>query len=62
MWDLARLGWALHGPTTAMTVPIGEFTNSDAGSVVVWDHDEAAKLFEALAADAPVPAADGQAD
>ncbi|MGB8390452.1 LCP family protein, partial [Mycobacterium sp.] len=62
VWDLARLGWALHGPTTTMTVPIGEFTNSDAGSVVVWNHDEAAKLFDALASDAPVPAIppDGQ--
>jgi LCP family protein required for cell wall assembly len=55
VWDLARLGWALHGSTTAMTVPIGEFTTGDAGSVVVWDHEAAAKLFEALAADAPVP-------
>jgi LCP family protein required for cell wall assembly len=62
VWDLARLGWALHGSTAAMTVPIGEFTNSDAGSVVVWNHDAAGKLFDALAADAPVPstALDGQ--
>ena len=62
VWDLARLGWALHGSTTAMTVPIGEFTNSDAGSVVVWNHDAARKLFDALASDAPVPASalDGQ--
>jgi len=62
VWDLARLGWALHGSTTAMTVPIGEFTNSDAGSVVVWNQDAARKLFDALASDAPVPASalDGQ--
>jgi LCP family protein required for cell wall assembly len=57
VWDLARLGWALHGSTTALTVPIGEFTNGDAGAVVVWNHDAAGKLFEALASDAPVPAA-----
>jgi LCP family protein required for cell wall assembly len=56
-WDMARLGWALHGSTTTLTVPIGEFTGSDAGSVVVWDHDKAAKLFDALAADQPVPPA-----
>jgi LCP family protein required for cell wall assembly len=56
-WDLARLGWALHGSKTALTVPIGQFTTSDAGSVVVWDHEEAAKVFEALASDAPVPSA-----
>ncbi|OBH01871.1 LCP family protein [Mycobacterium sp. E3247] len=57
VWDLARLGWGLHGSPTAMTVPIGEFTNGDAGSVVVWNHDEASRLFEALASDAPVPTA-----
>jgi LCP family protein required for cell wall assembly len=56
VWDLARLGWALHGSTTSMTVPIGEFSSSDAGAVVVWNHDVAGKLFEALASDAPVPA------
>ncbi|OBH41340.1 LCP family protein [Mycobacterium mantenii] len=56
VWDLARLGWALNGSTTTMTVPIGEFTSGDAGSVVVWNHDEAARLFEALATDASLPA------
>lgn len=56
VWDLARLGWGLHGSPTTMTVPIGEFTSGDAGSVVVWNHDEASRLFEALAADAPPPA------
>jgi LCP family protein required for cell wall assembly len=55
VWDLARLGWALHGTTTAVTVPIGEFTSGDSGSVVVWDHDAASELFEALGADAQVP-------
>lgn len=57
VWDLARLGWGLHGSPTTMTVPIAEFTNSDAGSVVVWNHDEASRLFEALASDAPAPTA-----
>jgi LCP family protein required for cell wall assembly len=62
VWDLAQLGWALHGSPTALTVPIGSFTGSDVGSVVVWDHDAAGKLFAALGADAPVPDAvlDGQ--
>jgi LCP family protein required for cell wall assembly len=55
-WDLTRLGWALRGSTTNLTVPIGEFTGGDDGSVVVWDHDKAAQLFDALAADRPVPA------
>jgi LCP family protein required for cell wall assembly len=57
VWDLARLGLAMHGPTVAMTVPIGELTDSDAGSVVVWNHDAARALFDALSSDAPVPAA-----
>jgi len=56
-WDMAWLGWALHGSTTALTVPLGEFTGSDVGSVVVWDHEKAARLFDALAADQPVPSA-----
>lgn len=55
VWDLARLAWAMHGPAATLTVPIGEFTGSDAGSVVVWDHEAARRLFAALAADAPVP-------
>lgn len=55
VWDLAQLGWALHGSPAAMTVPIGSFTGSDVGSVVVWDDDAAAKLFAALTADAPAP-------
>jgi LCP family protein required for cell wall assembly len=55
VWDLARLAWALHGSSVTLTVPIGEFTNSDAGSVVVWDHEKAAALFDAMAADRPVP-------
>ncbi len=59
VWDLAQLGWALHGSTTTTTVPIAEFTNGAAGSVVVWNHDEARKLFEALASDAPPPATAG---
>jgi LCP family protein required for cell wall assembly len=55
VWDLARLAWALHGTTTTLTVPIGEFSERDAGAVVVWDHDAARKLFAALATDGPVP-------
>ena len=53
--DLARLAWALHGDITTTTVPIGEFTGSDSGSVVVWDEDVANQLFAALKSDAPVP-------
>nr|WP_319432756.1 LCP family protein [Mycobacterium sp. RTGN5] len=55
VWDLALLGWALHGSTTAITVPIGEFTGSDSGSVVVWDSDAADQLFSALRTDSAIP-------
>lgn len=55
VWDLGRLGWALRGSTSTLTVPIGEFTGSDSGSVVVWNHDAARQLFDALASDAPLP-------
>jgi LCP family protein required for cell wall assembly len=55
VWDLAHLGWALRAEATAITVPIGEFTSSDSGDVVVWDHEAASELFGALANDQPVP-------
>ncbi|MCV7382324.1 LCP family protein [Mycolicibacter longobardus] len=51
--DLAALGWALRGATTMLTVPIGEFTETDVGDAVVWDHPEAARLFDALSRDDP---------
>ena len=55
IWDLARLAWALRGDITNTTVPIGEFTGSDSGSVVMWDSEIASRLFEALANNSPVP-------
>jgi len=55
VWDLARLAWALHGDVTTTTVPIGEFTDSDSGAVVVWNADAANRLFHAMATDAAVP-------
>ncbi len=54
-WDLARLGLALRGETTTITVPVGEFGSNDSGDVVVWDDDAASELFTALANDQPVP-------
>jgi LCP family protein required for cell wall assembly len=56
VWDLARLAWLLQGSTVELTVPIGEFSSNSSGSVVVWDHEKAAALFDALSADQPVPA------
>ncbi|MFV8161678.1 LCP family protein [Mycobacterium sp. 134] len=57
VWDLGRLAWAMHGDDlVTTTVPIGEFTGSDSGAVVVWDSDAAGRLFTALANDSAVPA------
>ncbi|MDF2823478.1 MAG: cell envelope-related transcriptional attenuator [Mycobacterium sp.] len=55
LWNLARLGWALRGPTTTMTVPIGDYTSNGSGDVVIWDETAAAELFQALATDAAIP-------
>lgn len=55
VWDLGQLAWAMRGTITTVTVPIGEYTDNGSGSVVVWDGDAASRLFEALAADTPVP-------
>lgn len=55
VWDLARLGWALRGPMTTLTVPIGEFTGNDSGAVVIWDDAASAALFDALRSDAAIP-------
>lgn len=55
VWDLARLGWALHGTPLAVTVPIGEFAVNESGDVVIWDFEAAGALFDALRTDSPVP-------
>ncbi|MGE0777299.1 LCP family protein [Mycolicibacterium sp.] len=56
VWDLARLGWALRGDPVTVTVPIGQFGENGAGSIVEWDSDAAGRLFAALASDSPIPA------
>jgi LCP family protein required for cell wall assembly len=55
VWDLARLGWALHGSPLTLTVPIGEFSNTGVGAVVVWDSTAADELFSALHNDSRIP-------
>ncbi len=53
--SLARLGWAVRGGATTVTVPIGEFTGNSSGAVVIWDSQFAPALFDALREDAPIP-------
>ena len=55
VWNLARLAWALRSAPATLTVPIGEFTWNDSGSVVIWDSEAAAALFDALRTDSPIP-------
>ena len=55
VWNLAWLAWALRGPLTTVTVPIGEFTGNESGAVVIWDSATASSLFDALRRDAPIP-------
>jgi LCP family protein required for cell wall assembly len=55
VWSLAALGWGLHGSTTTLTVPIGEFTVNEVGDVVVWDSAVSGALFDALRTDSPIP-------
>ena len=55
VWDLARLAWALHGTSPPPPFPSASSPAATSGSVVVWDDDAATRLFQALAADAPVP-------
>ncbi|TLG18209.1 LytR family transcriptional regulator [Nocardia cyriacigeorgica] len=55
IWDLARLGWALRGDTLATTVPIGGFSDTSSGNVLLWDKANASRFFEALAAGQPIP-------
>ncbi|MGH3846109.1 MAG: LCP family protein, partial [Pseudonocardiaceae bacterium] len=60
VWDLARLGWAMrslsHGDAVTTTVPFAGFGPvSDGSSAVLWDREQAAQLFTALAQDQPAP-------
>src|SRR5690349_14550288 len=55
VWDVARLLWSLRGDVTTTTVPIGEYSDSGSGSVVVWNSDVAEELFKAINNDSPIP-------
>ena len=60
VWNLARLGWAMrslsNGDAVTTTVPFAGFGPvSDGSSGVLWDRQQAAQLFNALAQDRPVP-------
>lgn len=55
VWDLAALAVALWASDTRLTVPVGEITDNESGSVVMWDSNNAAALFDALRTDSAIP-------
>lgn len=55
VWDLVWLAWSLRGAGATLTVPIGEFSGTESGSVVVWDAAVAEVLFGALRTDSVIP-------
>ncbi|WP_229684011.1 LCP family protein [Nocardia camponoti] len=56
IWNLGALGWAMRGETVTTTVPIGGFSDTDVGNVLVWDKAKASSFFDALANDQQIPA------
>ncbi|NKX87187.1 LCP family protein [Nocardia coubleae] len=55
IWNLAALGWAMRGDTVTTSVPIGGFTDTDVGNVLLWDKAKAPGFFDALAKDQQIP-------
>lgn len=47
-WNLARIVIALRGGLETETVPIGGFTDTEVGNVVLWDDTAAEALFASL--------------
>ncbi|MCG7289475.1 MULTISPECIES: LCP family protein [unclassified Corynebacterium] len=47
-WNLARILIALRGGLETETVPIGGFTDTEVGNVVLWDDTAAEALFASL--------------
>lgn len=61
IWNLAWLALAMGdisgGKGVTTQVPFGDFGTSDSGdSVIEWDSEAASRMFEAVAADKPIPA------
>ncbi|MBZ8176685.1 LytR family transcriptional regulator [Corynebacterium sp. 3HC-13] len=48
VWHLARLAWAMRSSPETKTVPISGFANYDVGSVVLWDDNASAQLWNSL--------------
>lgn len=48
VWNLARVPLAMRGGLRAETIPIGEFADTEVGSVVIWDEVASEELFSSL--------------
>ena len=55
IWDIARLGWALHGGPITTTVPTGGPENTGDGDALAVG-DNTTQFFGLLAGDKPIPA------
>jgi len=54
LYQLVQVAFALRHPETT-TVPIGSEPLLAVGDVVIWDHTQATRLFDAMRNDTPVP-------
>ena len=55
LFDLLSVGMAMKGNPVTTAVPIGSLPTINGAAVVKWDTAKALRLFNALAADQPVP-------
>ena len=54
LYQLVQVAFALRHPETS-TVPIGSEPQLAVGDVVIWNHTQATRLFDAMRNDTPVP-------
>lgn len=48
VWNLARIPLAMRGGIETVTIPIGNFMDTEVGNVVIWDEYAAEELFSSL--------------
>ncbi|QYH19096.1 LCP family protein [Corynebacterium aquatimens] len=48
VWNLARIPLAMRGGLETVTIPIGDFMDTEVGNVVIWDEYAAEELFSSL--------------
>ncbi|MDY6049406.1 MAG: LCP family protein [Corynebacterium sp.] len=48
VWHLVRVALAMRGGVNEATVPVGSFADTEVGSVILWDTQGAANLFNSI--------------